>query len=486
MQARASGRPSGPRAVAAVTKQARRHARKYLASTRKAQVLQRYAGARSTQSRPQFLRHLCHACAWVALLPAEVAAGAGDEALSPVRVLTIMLRQRGRGALTSRLRNSLDRVRGRVAGVLAASAHSDARPAWEELWRALPQSRTNSEPQASMEHHAEIAAGPGAVTAGGATAAESWPSAAGESRTMTLHAVREEQRRVLIRAGSHAASRHAEIAAVLWRGQDALTRADPEAMVRAVVECVGFLSAPRQKATIHTGKAMTEEATLQLQAATQTRLRHLLLRLLGASGGGGLDLGDPGTCTLLLRPLERLRHLLRDQKVSKLASSRQWSALAGMLDEAQHKRCDEDVGGHTQANGIGPGLVGCDGKVWQPYPRVRGFSTVQHRPAEATVLRCTQCAVEIVSAWYFVNPSSGKSFVLTPHNGHSRCGGAPFKAADGSPVARDATYAIDFCKHRMKRCRCAECGGEELCAHGKQSYQCKVCVPRSKRRRLMS
>lgn len=152
----------------------------------------------------------------------------------------------------------------------------------------------------------------------------------GKKRKRTLGAARERQRHTLVLLdGLRGARREAEIQAMLQRGEAALSDEDPEAMGLAVLDSVGLLAAPRRLAASQTGEEMTEQAKEELQAASQTRLRALLLRLLGAGGrGGGLDLEDAGTRKLLLVPLERLRHLLRGREPSQLASVGHWAALA--------------------------------------------------------------------------------------------------------------------------------------------------------------
>ena len=111
-------------------------------------------------------------------------------------------------------------------------------------------------------------------------------------------------------------------------------------MLHAVVECVGLLAPPRSLATSEDVMApMTEEAKSRLRSANMTKLRALLMRLLGVHrSGGGLDLEDISTCKALRVMMERLNYLLEGRGLEGLASSRQWIAISRAFDMADMTR----------------------------------------------------------------------------------------------------------------------------------------------------
>merc|ERR1740129_423328 len=151
-----------------------------------------------------------------------------------------------------------------------------------------------------------------------------------ESTSSTsMRSLRERQKHMLVRLYCLGSSdRETEIEAVLQSGTAAWQAGDAERMLQAVVQCVGLLSSPRNISTAEeSSTSMTDVAKMQLRRANMTRLRALLIRLLGMHRlGGGLDLEDKGTCLLLRVAMERLRCLLHDRTLEQLASSRQWSA----------------------------------------------------------------------------------------------------------------------------------------------------------------
>ena len=69
-------------------------------------------------------------------------------------------------------------------------------------------------------------------------------------------------------------------------------------------------------------------AKLKLEAAQQTNLRSLLIRLLGLNGTEGLDLQDTNTLKLLKIALGHVRTILHDVEWASIKSSEQWRTLA--------------------------------------------------------------------------------------------------------------------------------------------------------------
>lgn len=108
------------------------------------------------QDRAKLLRYTCHVGAWVALLPLDAAAEAGGlSGLSPVSLLAMLLRQRGKGSLTPWLQEILQLVRAQLNGVgatpWAETLTSQAKEHWDGLGKIMPGSTvTHSGPMREL------------------------------------------------------------------------------------------------------------------------------------------------------------------------------------------------------------------------------------------------------------------------------------------------------------------------------------------------
>jgi len=459
-----------------------RHLRRYRDHANPSTVLKLYARKVPSLERHGLLRHIVHVGAWVALLPVE-AAGREDstERLSPVLLLAQLLRLRGQARLTPWLQGVLSLVAARVRHTLASPGLPSE--SWSELRRCLPPQiwRISGGAAPAPDKHLE-----GRPRAGAETVSESK-----ELCTVTLGAVREKQRRTLIRTDVlRGEDREREIKSTLQQGTLAISEADPDAMTEALAKCIGLLFAPRAK-TIpqEAGRPMTEQAKQELRSAVQQQLRDLLLRLLGAGRGneGGLDWKDAGTRKLLKVPLMRLRHMLRDREPSQLSSSRQWTRLAEIAVQVVGPDARE------KADGIGSHLISSHGvlsrrstgassswrglEAWQPNDDIKELRTVYE--GEARKLKCSACGSHIISTHYFRHPRVKNVFVLVPQHGHGACNGAQYETKDGFSTKRDQRHALDFCDHKHRRINCAECGGSNLCEHKRVKHNCADCGGRN-------
>ncbi|CAE8609130.1 unnamed protein product, partial [Polarella glacialis] len=339
----------------------RRHVLKLCDHPEPTAVLQRYRRSAETFSHAELVRHAVHVAAWVALLPS-------DTPVLPrcAELLAFLLRQwqrPGRIVLSPWLHGTLHLV------ALRALQLRQLCPQWLELKRSIPRrvwkdlckecpplpasrqvsnnslSDTQTRPgQCSLEHHPE-------------EEQQARANIAGTGR-MTLTGIRQQQQLALVRMDAISSSqKDSEIAAVIQRAQDAMAAGDADAMLKAVVDVVGLLSAPRRAGVEATDndEPMTEAAKEALRAAQQARLRSVLLQLL--QGAAGLDLGDAGTRKLLALPMQRLSSLLglgisdRDSPADGLlASAAQWSALRAQALALRHPV----TAGHRPTTGVPP------------------------------------------------------------------------------------------------------------------------------------
>lgn len=297
-----------------------RHARKYQQSQIRALILQRYARSHPGQSRKKLLQHTCHACAWVTHLPADVAAGiVGVQDLSPVRVLTRMLRRRGSGPLTPRLRTALGQVRDRLDEVLAGGITGVACVDWKELCRVMPRSFC-----------------PGA---------QSVPDEQCELPAIDVVGSEHRQQKLLERfSNEHCRFRNScrqaeDVEALLKEALEAHESGDALQMCHLLFKGVSWLAKPRLKSDETPGCEMTKAAKQELRMALQTKLRSAIMFCLR-----GLDLQDVGTRQRgdVQVSVNTLRKLLERVDLEKTMSRKQWRRIAQLIE------CSDGHGNHHE------------------------------------------------------------------------------------------------------------------------------------------
>lgn len=394
------------------------HADQLRKSADRAAILTRYADPDRSTTRSDLLRHTCHVCGWAACLPEEdVVRVVGDVALSPATLLSQLLARRGPGPVSFRLKESLERVRQRVCAVLArCDVSEEALLQWRDLQKRLPAAGRKR----SMS---EVPEG------GGASQGQKY-------RGVTFKMVREEQRSTLVRADALSqAGHHAAVEAAIGNGHNALQQEDAEAMVRAVVEVVSLLARPRQAKSEATGCEMSEKSRQELRVANQTRLRTMLLKLLGRRGTGGLDLEDESTQRLLRIPFERLRSLTQDITLGNVMSYEQWIALADVVSP-EHRRL---TGSRTK--GAERGMA--RGGSYVPPSVLRQNLSVNTGVRE--FLACSGCQQQITAEWYWELAKDDLRLII-PNSGHfptklRKCG-------NYLPLSPSVKYVRD---HDLKR-----------------------------------
>lgn len=280
------------------------------------------------------------------------------------------------------------------------------------------------------------------------------------------------------------AQRETAIREALRRGSVAFQSNHAGEMADALLRCVSLLSAPRYLAVQATSNPMTEQAKQDLRSSLQTKLRTLVVKLLGMHQmGGGLDLSDRSTRKLLQVPLSHLQFLLEKQDLQTCAGAAQWFKLAEAV-KAKPRREQVLSMPKKQRRGI---LKTTASGVYEPDAKVKALSHVFQRPSQTKLLKCIRCDHTITSNWFFASPRLQLPVVLIPNNGHTICrkmfGTAPYAVADGSAAKRDWLPNLDICEHSKRRRFCAGCGGQYMCKHGRKKYECSRCAPSLKNQR---
>lgn len=270
----------------------------------------------------------------MALLPEEVVAqltpDRNHDVLSPVQLLAVLLRLRGRAPISGWLQGILHLVAMR----LVDSGNSPSTH-WRELRKSIP-----SKLWKELRSHCPATPSDSDQTSEGYREACITPADA-----VTLKMFLAKQKLKLSCSPSLSeADIHDAVKRLESRTAVAFEAVNADAMLHICEDIIALMAPPRKKATHdNTEVTMSEPAKDSLRCANQTRLRALLLQLLNA-----LDLQDEGTNKLLFVPLQRLRFLLQGREFKSLASQQQWDALYRLLEVKGDAVWGYDQTGHKR------------------------------------------------------------------------------------------------------------------------------------------
>lgn len=462
-----------------------RHARKYRLVRNQAAVLDKYADRGRALQRDEAMRQICHVCAWVSLLPLELAVGvAGCSGLSPVRVLVLLLQRQSEGALTIRFQEALVAVRTRVSEARASTFPSSGRRDWEKLRHVLQRKAYES---GGETQKLAMPAPPAAQAT-----AQTPPQPSQQSRqpgqlldvvveleqrsqsATTLRQCRELQKRLLVRVEALCGEeRDAEIRGVLERSAEALESGDADAMVMMLGEVVALMVPPRRCSgfAAKPRESFVGQVDVRCCAALQQKLCAVFLRLVGVRGGGGLDLQDHGTRRLLKVPLMRVRSLVASfdsnaGDAQQAPANHQWQLVTAAITLPKLSSTYQEVTATLQSRRARKHEFSriTDTNAYEPSKRTQALANVVHRPDMPRVLRCMHCDIKITSSWYFVRCRSRAESVLVPRHGCRQCRRhfgriVPLKVFDGFPQMNDVFVVLDMCEHATQRNYCKRgCG----------------------------
>ncbi|CAE8598209.1 unnamed protein product [Polarella glacialis] len=221
---------------------------------------------------------------------------------------------------------------------------------------------------------------------------------------------------------------------------------------------------------------MPDDAQERLQVNLQSKLRKLICK-----GLTYLDISDAGTASQLEPALSFMKLLIERFEVrgqlEEARAAKQWLRLQGLLTpeattqaEANSERYLESsqLQGRVRMR-VGPRILTTTGGVYTPGQKIKDNPLVRNT-GQDVVLTCNKCGVELRSSWVF--DYRGKLQTLVPTNGHTACRDK-YISVTGIPLVRDTL--LDICPHNTRLSICVKCGGNSICIHKKQRFQCQLC-----------
>ena len=269
---------------------------------------------------------------------------------------------------------------------------------------------------------------------------------------------------------------------------------DGDAICKLLCRCAGWLHAPGSFEAKHVAAevAASEVATVSQPSGPsdlQGRVRRLLISALSS-----LDLRDITTYQAVETAVLYIFELMQDKDIffsgnGKSLAVRQWRQLRQLLvtDDAQHgptKRKASDDAPEVLKERVARRIVAKDRSavvdgLYRPNERVRSLPSVYEVLDQVVLLKCSNCVERISTSWFWKHPRHGRIRALVPSSGHSTCRKSlgkrcPWISLDGIHTCLDKFNLLDFC-HHCQRSFCKECGGSEICPHGRQRSFCKKC-----------
>ena len=270
-----------------------------------------------------------------------------------------------------------------------------------------------------------------------------------------------------------------------------LQEAEPDgnAICGLVCKVVGWLQAPRfSKQTTGCGGGSPEAGG---PGDLQCRIRRLLISALSS-----LDLTDEATGQAVETAVAYMRQLIQDVCLADLESSRavrQWRKLQSLISvEAESTLSIEDGPKKRQLTETlkRQDRASIFEGAFTPNARVRQLPLVF--AGDPVRLTCPSCPASITSRWWWRHPKTQAVHLLIPSNGcfhgnTKRSRGkvdetSRWRPVDAWPTKDDNFTRLDFCCHQRERCQCANCGGHQICSHGKRHSRCQLCrrLPKKK------
>ncbi|CAE8586577.1 unnamed protein product [Polarella glacialis] len=489
-----------------------KHVRRFLDSSDPGRVLSRYSAQAQNLDQEKLLRIAVHVGAWVALLPVEQAAvsSCGEDDVSrpsPVQLLAQILHLRGRAKITDWLQGVLHLVARRLQDV-RRNVQGQAAAPWIELrrsmpkaiWRDLRTQRPAIPPTCSKPKEKPEPADPvkclkrkpppeQSEPAGARVAVEvesdMFPQSGGPAFEVVLasdfhlkiselgneKAVRRFYHDEAAFSKANFDERSLQLDALEARLVKAVASESWDKVCSLIREAAAALAAPRQKAALEEAAApMPEDAQELLQANLQSKLRKLVCK-----GLGYVDLSDAGTASQLEPALSFMKLLIERFKargqLEEARAAKQWLRLQGILTGEAKTETDANLENSlTEASRRKEGtLRTTKGGVYTPGQKIQDNALVRNTGRDV-VLTCNKCGVELRSSWVF--DYRGKLQTLVPTNGHTACRDK-YISVTGIPLVRDTL--LDICPHNTRLSICVKCGGNSICIHKKQRFQCQLC-----------
>eukprot|EP00930_Biecheleria_cincta_P048244 TRINITY_DN33596_c0_g1_i1.p1 TRINITY_DN33596_c0_g1~~TRINITY_DN33596_c0_g1_i1.p1 ORF type:complete len:451 (+),score=65.39 TRINITY_DN33596_c0_g1_i1:100-1452(+) len=432
------------------------HASKFSTSSAPGRVLRRYLSKAESMDRAALDRHISHVCAWVALaIPPTQAAemySTDKGFLSPVGLLTKMLRVRDHSPMNEQVSLALDAASSTCEAVLLAEPASyKHRKHWICLWEQLPkrqrtmcESTLNSNGKIHQESHAEDKDG-----------SDGFMLKRLKSLNLSVCKWESSDLAEQERALGHLETCLADIERS--EGSDLNT----VALRKLLYVAIGALGHPQLGQSTRGGADMLdhERRRSQQTASFQRRIRRLLIRgiVLWRMSWSLEDLQIIPILARVRMYCDQLgeHHAFDAQKV---CAAKQWCKLKLVSGIAA---TDLQVA-RQSARHITQGVAGrrsTSGGVYVPNEKIQALPFIR-RADELVALKCTKCAKTITSQWFFTaaGVDHNQEVVIVPRNGHVKCGGK-YRRADGLQTKNDVFDDLDVCSHHKVRKWCFRCGG---------------------------
>ncbi|CAE8586850.1 unnamed protein product [Polarella glacialis] len=472
-----------------------RHAQRFRECSAPHAVLQKYLSTSKEMETRELLRHISHVCAWVALaqplpdaakrlgpttITTTMPTGSNDnnnndnnQNLSPVRLLSKMLRLRGRARLDDRVRVALEAVASccKVALGSDPSCNSNSnnnssssnnnnsnnsnhdnnnryqRADWLELKSALP--RFQKRHKAEMEPQSGDACFEAADVLMFKRVGRLND---GICRWQHLNNnTTNNNNSDLLESLVLVADRKERLAETL-QGADI----DTLHLRKLLYEVIGALSPPRSTSQASDQMAPLDDLAaerLQKGAAIQKSVREILARGILA-WRTQLQLED-----LQIEPiLGHVRNLIQEVEgrhidVQHACEGKQWSKLKeavglteavspaegmipGSQEEEQQQKRKHGTGFATEAKSHRSIEAG----RYTPNAQIQALDCVVDRPQCEEVLLCTGCGLEVFSFWYVRRLRRKDYALLRPINGHRKAG---FRCGDLKPISATVSSVPD-------------------------------------------
>eukprot|EP00929_Paragymnodinium_shiwhaense_P032387 TRINITY_DN17950_c0_g1_i1.p1 TRINITY_DN17950_c0_g1~~TRINITY_DN17950_c0_g1_i1.p1 ORF type:complete len:465 (+),score=58.69 TRINITY_DN17950_c0_g1_i1:28-1422(+) len=438
-----------------------RHARKFRECSSPGEVLERYRRKAPGMTASELQQHLCHVCAWIVLASPQSDGSrcVSASGLSPVRLLAMMLRLRGRQPVQARLRAALQAVSSCCSVAVQSQEHlrSEEVSDWQALQNQLPRLRKRK----AVDANATAAADQTLPVAVLPDAHDS------DAADITMFKRRKKLNDSMYRwtACGDAArkefllgteSRFRALSETAWQ--------DLGALRSILYDLVAALAPPQAKPlSLQTGDASdvlpSEDATQS--APLQDGVRRMLVKAL-TKWRWDLWLEDCQIEPLLAHITNLLQQFKeRHGDIALACAAKQWFQLLRVVgsddtdvlkDQAGHSVAKARR--HVERKRKVKEIATQTGGVFVPSDVIRSLPYV-FQSSEVVDLVCSHCKAIVHASW--LGRLKGKHRIICPQNGHSGCGkGSRLRPFGDIPFMTDSGGSL-ICQHNKRRDVCCLC-----------------------------
>ena len=255
---------------------------------------------------------------------------------------------------------------------------------------------------------------------------------------------------------------------------------DGDALCSLVSRVAGWLHAPR---SVGSG-AVGEQSQGEMRGDMQWRVRRLLISALSH-----LDLLDSTTRGKLEAAVAYITQLMKGHVFGRTSGAgRQWQQLERLLSQESGTEITPEVEEDTDVKArlkrkytslCFKDRAQLTNGRYVPNKKVRELAAA-YCSEDQVVLQCCGCGHSLSSNWFWKHPTRGLVFCLKPQSGHTACkletgSKKDYVALDSRPTVHDQFAKLDYCEHQRRRVECSNCGGRDVCPHGRLQRKCGLC-----------